>query len=968
MEVMGRLLFASMLLVSSVRASAQQPAQSSALAAVAAALAAQQQQQQQASPGPVPQPPKPLPRPRSTAAPRPAPPPKPVTELDKAIEEFKSQTRTGGMRADSPVRATQAWWKKWHGRMYENLRNDIFDAVPHEIRQRGSDKSLLRRNQFGFNASGPLVFSKTYLSVSYEGMRERISRSYLTTVATTPERTGDFSGTVDSAGQPLHIFDEGTTHLNSQFDPAQPVTTGNLQYVRLPFPGNVIPASRLDPVAQAIVTRYPAPNANVGPFDRNNYFVVSPETNRANGVILKIDHTFSDHQRLAWSATISDGFAGSSRYFPQAPDIDPNPSDRNFTTRRSSLSHTITFSPRTVNTISFDVSSDRHVSAPVEGETPCAVLSLGAYIGICRPNPSTKYGWDSFVWTDSASIKRDRNTIRLVAQLAAYRVNVFAPTYPAGLFSFGTGITSLPGIVDTGHPFAGFLLGLAESGELSVVPSPSYFRRKAGELYVSDRYQVRPNLSITVGLNLNMSAPRVEKYDRQSTVDLTRTNPITGRLGMLVAAGRDGYSRGFQPFHARTEPAISVAWNPRADTRNVVRLSYSRSYGNTPIYSVQWGTQGFKAHPYYVSTNDQLEPALTLSQGLPPLTTPLPDLSPSAADNSHAELVEPTGRQATYSYAAFSYERQLPAAVVVTAGTTHQTGDNLLVGSATANPNAISLDNLVYRDQLNDEAFRVGLRPYQQFLSFDVYAAWPSGHYERDAAYLRVDKRTSAGVTLAATYEFSKQMDDYSSPYGVQDFYNLSDEWSLCTWNAPHHLSLTYGYELPFGANKGLFAYSDWRRYLVEGWAVSGITSMNSGRPVALRPQFNNTGGLVTGLRVNVVSGVDPRVADQGPQQWFNPAAFDQPADFATGNAARTYSSVMNPGAQNHDLSVTKRFALDAERSVELSAVGLNFLNHANWNNPDPVIGPASAPNVNAGKIIGSSGGRILQVGLRYSF
>jgi len=48
--------------------------------------------------------------------------------------------------------------------------------------------------------------------------------------------------------------------------------------------------------------------------------------------------------------------------------------------------------------------------------------------------------------------------------------------------------------------------------------------------------------------------------------------------------------------------------------------------------------------------------------------------------------------------------------------------------------------------------------------------------------------------------------------------------------------------------------------------------------------------------------------------------------------------------------------------------VGLNFLNHANWNDPDTVIGPADAPNLNAGKIIGSRGGRVMQIGLRISF
>jgi len=97
-------------------------------------------------------------------------------------------------------------------------------------------------------------------------------------------------------------------------------------------------------------------------------------------------------------------------------------------------------------------------------------------------------------------------------------------------------------------------------------------------------------------------------------------------------------------------------------------------------------------------------------------------------------------------------------------------------------------------------------------------------------------------------------------------------------------------------------AVSDWRRYLVEGWSLSGVTTWASGEPVALRPQFNNTGGVVDGLNVSVVPGVDPHVSDPGPNLWFNPAAFTQPADFTTGDASRTNPALRMPGNQNHDV------------------------------------------------------------------
>ncbi|GEM_PF-5073708 len=98
-------------------------------------------------------------------------------ELTKAVEEFKIVTRELGLRPDSPRKQAQAGprWK-WHGRIFENLRNDVLDAVPHEITQGGTSKSLLRRNRYGFNIGGPLEIpflysgrQATHFSLSFEG-------------------------------------------------------------------------------------------------------------------------------------------------------------------------------------------------------------------------------------------------------------------------------------------------------------------------------------------------------------------------------------------------------------------------------------------------------------------------------------------------------------------------------------------------------------------------------------------------------------------------------------------------------------------------------------------------------------------------------------------------------------------------------------------------------------------------------
>ena len=226
-------------------------------------------------------------QPKPTPSPTPAR--RPPNELQKALDEFRVQM--GGLSAAGGGGKVKAVGRQnsLTGRVYEYLRNDLFDAVPHEVRQRGGTKSLLRRNQFGFTLSGPVRVPKfydgrgrTFFSVSFERTRERIAQSSLFTLPTDPQRAGDFSDLVDTAGNPVTIYDPATTRLNPNYDPNKPVALDNLQYLRYPFPGNVIPDNRLDPVARALVALYPRPNASVGPFLQNNYWVNSPFENRAD--------------------------------------------------------------------------------------------------------------------------------------------------------------------------------------------------------------------------------------------------------------------------------------------------------------------------------------------------------------------------------------------------------------------------------------------------------------------------------------------------------------------------------------------------------------------------------------------------------------------------------------------------------------------------------------------------------------
>ncbi len=897
--------------------------------------------------------------------------PQQPSEIDRAIDEFKVQTANLGLRADSPAKSVKAQssFREWHGRLYENFRNDILDAVPHEITQNGGDKGLLRRNQYGFNIAGPLVVPKlthgksnTYLSLSFEGVRERISRTHLTTIPTMAQRTGDYSDVVDSAGNVLPIYDVTTTRPNPGYAPSQPVSVTNLQYLRDPFPGNIIPQSLLNPVALDALKLYPQPNTNIGPFFQNNYFIDSPETNTANGMIGKVDHSIGERQKVNAELAFSNGLFDPSKWFPSI--ANPGASNQQFSTRRGSIQHIFTASAQTVNTAAFEASSTTSHSGQDQASFP--IYEFSPYLSMGRSYPMSSNADNSFVFTDGLSSRWRQHSLRVSARYALYQVNSLWPQYPDGMYEFDAGLTSLPGIIDTGDGLASFLLGQPAFAEQTFVTSPSYFRRTSESLSLNDHYEPRQGFAIDLSATLVRYTPRVEKYNRQSTIDLRRVNPADGLPGALVAANQDGESRGFRPALVRLQPSAGIAWNITKDSKTVLRAGYSRSYSGIPIYEGQFGTQGFNSYQTFLSPDTQLQPAVALNSSLPPLAYALPDLRPDAANNTVADLMDSSHRLPTYQSASVTVERELPGSMVVSVGASYAGGRNLLVGDSAANPDALSPSALMYGDQLNNLDFNRSLRPYPQYQGFELYGLYPLGRYQRDAGFVRVEKRASMGLALSAYYEFSKQMDDYSG--GVQDFFNRQNDWSLTSYNSPQRLQLSYTYELPLGANKPFLTFSDWRHHIVDGWSLSGTATVYSGIPVALRPEFNNTGGVITALDVNVVPGVSPEVSNPSPSQWFNPAAFAQPADFTFGDASRTNPTLRNPASQNYDLSVSKRVALGAERAVDFNASGFNFLNHANWNDPDPVIGPASAPNVDAGHIIGSRGGRVIQLGMRFSF
>jgi len=904
----------------------------------------------------------------------PEPPDGQTSPLTRATQEFKVLTGNWGIRPNSPPSAQRRFGPKmrWHGRVYEYFRNDSLDAIPHEVNQNGGTKSPLHRNQFGFNISGPVIIpplvknpQNTFFTLSYEGVRETVSRASLHTIPTAAQRNGDFSKTVDQAGNPLILYDLATTAPNPAYDPSLPVTTSNLQYLRSPFPGNIIPADRLAPEVQQALPYYPLPNAHVGPFFQNNYFVNAPQYDTADGIIARVDQSFGTRHRLSFQTAISNGFVSAPKYFPNY--ASPTAPDQHYSRWRAEIGYVFTATSKTVNALHLTAESDVTLGGST-ANSPFPVYQLAdTYLSMGTDFPNSHNAHNSVGVQDSISTQQGKHSLQLTFTADQYQVNSYTPQYPTGYFQFSTGLTSLPGIVNTGDSFASFLLGLPQYAEHTIITSPSYFRNSYQSIAGGDKYQFSKTLTMSLDLNFKRHSPRVEKYNRQSTVDPMVLDPATLLYGALAFAGRGPIPRGLRPSSVDLDYTLGLAWNPGRDSKTDVHASYRHWHGHMPIYNGQWGTQGFNARQTFTSANNQLSPAVNLADGIPPLATPLPDLNSSAADNTVADYVDMTGRVPVYRSASLSVERQMPFSMVVTVGTDYSAGRDILVGADTTTPNAINPRYLSYRDRLYDEAFRLTLQPYPQFKGFELYGLYPAGRYQRKAGYVQVQKRESYGLSLSATYEYSSQYDNYSGPYGNQDLINLSNDWSATAYNTPQYLQFSYIYDLPFGPGKPLLDFAGWGRPIISGWSVSGMAYWNDGRPLAMQPQFNNTGNLISNLYVDVVPGVDPHVQNPGPSEWFNPAAFAQPADFTLGNGPRTMSNLLGPGRNSLDVSVDKRMPVGGT-SLDFNVTAFNFINHANWNYPDTVIGPASAPNIDAGRIIGSQGGRVIQLGLILSF
>lgn len=921
-----------------------------------------------------------------------------------ALVEFKVQSNSlsaefGRFGGGVLNVTTKSGANEWHGSLFEFLRNSKLDANDFFNNRAGAKKPPFRMNQFGGSFSGPVtlpgVFSgknRSFFFFNYEATRWRRGDVYLATVPTAAQRTGDFSRTFASNGQIVQVYDPTTTRP----DPARPGA-----YIRDAFPGNIMPASRINAVGKNIVNYYPQPNTAGAAVTGVNNFLSNAgrgvDKDQLNG---RVDHQFTSTQRLfgRFSSDVTD-LCQPDYYGNEATPGAGSVGCTTFKNRSATLEHSWVSSPTVLFTFRYGFARWYQIRAGRGyGFDQTALGFPASYVGSLQVpvfptinvngynalgNQGNNYlsnGNDTHSLLPGVTIIRGRHTIKAGGDFRLTRINIFNPRNGNGVFNFTQAFTQGPdptrSSTNAGDALASLLLGYAGSGSVTTDPGVSmqnyYFSG-----YVQDDFKISNRLTLNLGLRWEMETPFTERRDQLVGFDPGLKSPaantafpnLTGALFFASSDRRTVYNADKNNF----APRVGLAF--QASQKTVIRAGAGMFYAPLQISNNAVGfypTIGYSSTtPMVTSTDGGLTPFTTLSNPFPSGKI-APTGSSLGASTGLGQALAIWGNHPITPESIqwnFNLQHQLPGAVLVdlayvgnhgihlagaramnTLPTQYLAQGNALLQTV-RNPffGAITAGTMA---QQNVTTSRL-LRPFPQFEDV-TFINETFGNSIYHALQLKVEKRMTQGLSFLAAYTAGKMITDVpwaASGIGpnngsgsYQDWYNLRAERALSAQDLAQILTVSGNYELPFG--KGKRVGSQWHgpaQWLLGGWQTNGVLKLLSGTPLALTTSANNTNSLGGGSRPNnngasaEISG--GRAKQDQIAQWFNTSVFSQPAPFTYGNVARTLGDVRAPGVANVDLSLFKHIALRERVTLQIRAEYFNIVNHANLNIPVTALG-----------------------------
>lgn len=776
-----------------------------------------------------------------------------------------------------------------------------------------------RRSQFGGSIGGPVARDALFFFADYEGTRLTEGITRVTSVPTLQERQGDFSGSL----------------LPPPVDP----------FTRQPFPGGRIPSFYLSPIGVSIANLYPLPNRAV-PFAN---FVSSPNLEDRNDQFdLRVDRPFDQFELMGRYS-----FTDRSLYEPfTGPAFSQVPGYGAMLDRRAqnlAVSGVSVLTPSLLNEARFGftrvsaavsqegagTSLNREVGLPELSADPrdwgLSFITVSGFSPLGHEYNNPQAGTtDGFQFIDTITWSRGRHLVKAGADLRLLRQQAFRDVQSRGLIAFTP-------LAYTGNALADLLLGLPSLTTGARLDNPQRLRTEHVGLFVQDSWRLASRLTLNAGLRYEVASPPVDADDRASLYD-----PATGSL---VRVGTGGMPRGgYEADRNNLAPRVGIAWTADESGRTVVRGAYGVYYNQSALAP----SEGlYFSDPYFHLAFHVPLPTFPITLNDPfPASYPLP--SPQSGFTLQRDL-------------------QMPYLQHWSAGVQRQLGASRSVEVAYVGSRGRHLVTARDLNQPRPSAAPVNLRPNPLF--GDITILESAGRSEYNSLQISYAERNTRGVSVLAAYTLGKSEDNASGffasagdPNFPQDSSNLEAEFGRSSFDVRHRFSLGVVWDLPCGGSTSGLASA-----LLRDWQVSGIVTLQSGRPftVALLPDFDNsnTGRASLGFGANDRPDVvgEPALADPTPERWFDTGAFAVPPFGSFGNAGRNI--VEGPGYQNVNLALMKLVSLGAAARLQLRLESFNVFNRTNFNQPDNFVGSATF-----GQVLSAQSPRRIQLGAKVIF
>lgn len=916
-----------------------------------------------------------------------------------AVQEFKVQTnsysaefgRSGGGVINMIYKSGT---NDLHGSAFEFLRNSDLDANNFFANSRGIPLASFRRNQFGFSAGGPVYLpllyngrNKTFFFTDFEGLRQSSASNLNTTVPTALQRSGDFSQTRNAVGAPIVIYDPTTT-----------VRAGT-GYARTAFPGNVVPASRIDPVALNVVKYYPLPNGPGNLYTgANNYFVAGAATQNTNQYDVKVDENINERNRFFVRVSHHTWMTSPANYFPGEIAVAQGGVFLNDTFPNDALDYTFSASPTLLIEARYGFGRATENRVPRSNNFKATQLGLPAYLlqasGLMFPGFQaagyTNLGNGGGSQWGPAGYNTHSTGVNVIKVYPAHllklgfdwrvmQANVSQGADVDGTFTFAKSFTQGPNpsaaTSTAGDAMASMLLGTG-GGQLSLARSVATQSEYYG-WYVADDWKVAKRLTLNIGLRYALDLPFTERYNRASVFDPYARSPLAGPAnppnlaGGLEFANVNGLGRRlFATDFNGWEPRFGFAYQLGSGTvlRGGFGIFHSPSLRQA---TANTGTLGFTTTTPFVSAADGITPTNYLKNpfpgGLLPITGSSAGLSTGIGGPIGAQLAGDYKVPYSENW-SFNIQRQLFKGLLVEVGYVGNRGVHLNESNGDYNlnqltPAQVSLGNqlqqqvpnpfygLIASGTLSTPTVPLSslLSRYPQFTSVGLlYNTGSTSIYH--AIQIKAEKRFDSGLSFLMSYNGQKLIDDYSiiavvgAGAGIQNIYDRHADRSVSSNDVSQTLNFSFVYQLPFGKSKRFGAH--WNHLkdgLLGGWQINGITTFQTGLPLVLVAQNTSASGSNT-LRPNN-NGKSAKLsgpAESNLGKYFNTSEFSQPAPFTFGNTGRTLPDVRTPGSANVDFSLFKSFRIVERVTLQMRAEAFNALNHVQFGRPDSNVSSAT--------------------------